>query len=166
MRLKKQRSDNPAAIYDDRPPELSPPPIQIYHQVFSKFLSLANSEWNGEEETLRQTSELIQTSRKFFGEEKERVEALRPFLRRLVHPSIATSLRLPVTQNSILPHGVVYVEPKLESDSQVAICALMELKNEVGTGGCDPALQCQSDFVKIYSSNQVSLPSHSKPPVC
>ena len=85
------------------------------------------------------------------------------FLQDLVHPRIFDQAKLEIEGKKwIMPDGVVCVELKLEGEvSHLPICTFSEVKNEVGVGVCDPALQCQLDYVKVYSSEKVSILSNA-----
>jgi hypothetical protein len=145
-------------MYDECPPHLSPPPIQIYHPILTKFISRANSEFDGDEETLRLTSEFIQVSREFYSD-KRRWWALRHLPGVLIHPHILSSQKVYIGPEGhwILPSGVVWVDSKpIPIYSEHPICAFSEVEDEIGNGGWDPALHCQSDYVQVHSSDKVS----------
>ena len=154
-----QRSTNVDAVRNERPMYLSGPPIQIYHPVFGKFLSLASMPFDGDEETLRKTSEFIEASRRLYDNEDTRLKTLKPYLGTLVHPYASRQTTHMIDGGKkFAPHATIFSESPQESVSPV--CAFLEVKNEVGTGSCDPALQCQSDFVKLCSSSDVgALPT-------
>lgn len=142
-------------VYDDRPPEFSPPPIQIYHPTFTKFLSLATSKWNGEPDTLRKTSKFIQDSRNYYDGKNARRDSLLPSLQQLVHPEISNSSVFIEKGKWIHPEAIlsVHVGSKPKEDP---VCAFIHIVNEVGTGSPDPVLQSESAFVLTYSAVEVS----------
>ena len=148
--------EHDGAIYDERPEKRSGPPIVIYHPVFAKFLSRAFADFDGDEDTLRETSLFISASRGYYDEEHERIDALGPSLRTLLHPRVLKQTYLYLEGDEyIVPDGHIEVRTKHRGLEREPICFFTEVKNEVGAGGCDPALQGQSDFVRIYSSNFV-----------
>ena len=151
-----QVSDRVDAVYNGRPMNLIAPPIQIYHPVFEKFLSRACLPFGGDDITLQRTSMVMEAACRCYKDEAARMVVLRPLLALLVH-------------KDILNFGTIYLDDnrRMQPDATVfagcnwgvmrPVCAFFEAKNEVGTGGCDPILQCQSDFVKLYSSSAVSV---------
>ena len=150
-----QRISRIDAVRNERPMYLAGPPIQIYHPVFSKFLSLAFSPFDGDEETLQRTSEFIEASREFYDDEKTRVKAIGQSLSALVHSEVLNDPTNYTDGSSFKPDGTIYASHS--PNSPRSVCAYVEVKNEIGTGGCDPALQCQSDFVKLCSSSTVGV---------
>ena len=131
----------------------------IYHPVFAKFLSRAFADFEGDEATLRETSEFISASREYYDKEDGRIAELEPFLKRLLHSTVLTEMRFHLENDkTVAPDGHVRVTTNHRGLKQEPICFFTEVKNEVGVGKCDPALQAQSDFVKIYSSNIVRGP--------
>lgn len=148
------------AVHNERPIHLTCPPLQIYHPVFSKFLSNAFLPFSGDLETLRKTSQLMGASRQYYEHEWERADLLRSLLSTLVHPGFRDATSVPIDDDDeFWPDGKVN-STRLWG-SALPVCALLEVKNEVGTGGCDPALQCQSDFVKLCSAEIVGTPPSS-----
>ena len=151
-----QRIDRIDAVRNERPTHLAGPPIQIYHPVFSKFLSLAFSPFDGDEKTLQRTSEFIEASRRLYDDEKARVKAIRQHLSALVHNDVLTEETNEIDNGKCFkPDGTIFASPS--PDPPRSVCAYVEVKNEIGTGGCDPTLQCQSDFVKCCSSSSVGV---------
>ncbi|KAF9643722.1 hypothetical protein BDM02DRAFT_3123011 [Thelephora ganbajun] len=144
------------AVRNERPMHLSGPPIQIYHPVFAKFLSRAFLPFDGDEETLRQASELIKASRRCYEGEATRVQALRSHLSDLVHQDVLTQATITLDDNEWMKSDAT-VYTGCHWASAWPVCAFVEVKNEVGTGGCDSALQCQSDFVRLCSASAVSV---------
>jgi hypothetical protein len=155
-RIKTQK--NIGAIYDERPGKKTGLPIAIYHPVFAKFLSRASADFEGDEGTLHKTSLFINASRDYYPTEGRRTAALQSSLKILLHDAVLTETILNIdADRRIIPDGVIQVKlplrPQLEREP---VCFFTEVKNEVGAGDCDPALQCQSDYVKVYSSTLVS----------
>ncbi|KAF9643961.1 hypothetical protein BDM02DRAFT_3272735 [Thelephora ganbajun] len=140
------------AVRNERPMHLSGPPIQIYHPVFAKFLSRAFLPFGGDEETLRRTSEFIKASRQCYKDGVARMQALRSHLSDLVHQDIFTEATITLDDNEWMEPGAT-IYTGCHWGSAWPVCAFVEVKNEVGTGGCDPALQCQSDFVRLCSAS-------------
>ena len=132
------------------------PPIQIYHPVFAKFLSRAFLPFDGDDETLRQTSKFMRNSCWCYEDHATRVRALRPSLADLLHRNMFNSFIIYIDGSKQMnPDGAIYAG--CYWGITMPVCAFLEVKNEVGTGDCDPALQCQSDFVTLCSSSTVSV---------
>jgi len=136
--------------------DLIAPPIQIYHSIFVKFLSRALVPFDGDDRTLRRTVEFMEASCDCYGDEAARMATLTPILMDLVHMNMSSSLKIGLdNQKRIEPDATIRAVCNVGLARPV--CAFLEVKNEIGTGGCDPALQCQSDFVKLCSSSMVSV---------
>lgn len=151
-----QQSKIPDAVYNTRPTHLAGPPIQIYHPVFTKFLSRAFLPFEGDEKTLQDTWEFIRVSRQWYKDKDSRMAALRTInLPGLVHVGILNTLVLDSNGSKYIPDGAVSIFHPLQL--RTMFCAFVEVKNEVGTGGCDPAMQCQSDFVKLCCASTVGV---------
>jgi hypothetical protein len=85
------------------------------------------------------------------------MSALRPLLADSVHPDIHRWVTLDIDDGEkITADGTVLAD--YSPERPLSVCAFVEVKNEVGTGACDPALQCQSDFVKLCSATTVGVP--------
>ncbi|CAG8746916.1 13165_t:CDS:2, partial [Ambispora leptoticha] len=96
-----------------RPPECVEPPVQVYHNVFTKI-------YRSEHERSIVFKEKI---RKLFGEEL-RVISLEDD-----------------SSNGVLESNVF---------SKSVLRFLVEMKNEIGTGSCDPTIQAGASFAKYY----------------
>ena len=131
------------------------PPIQIYHPVFAKFLSRASLPFDGDDKTLRRTSDLLKVSCVCYKNEASRMLALRRLLADLVHDDMLESREIDFDDKRWMkPDATIFARPVMGLHP---VCAFLEVKNEIGTGGCSPLLQCQSDFVKLCSSSMVSV---------
>ena len=151
-----QVSDRVDAVYNGRPMNLIAPPIQIYHPVFEKFLSRAFLPFDGDHGTLQRTSMFMEAACRCYNDEVARTVVLRPLLADLVHKHILNPMLITLDDNKRMqPDATIFANRNW--GSMRPVCAFFEGKNEVGTGGCDPILQCQSDFVKLYSSSVVSV---------
>jgi len=151
-----QTSARRDAVRNERPVTLTGHPIQIYHPVFAKFLSRAFSPFSGDEKTLEETSDFINASRQCYRDETTRIKALRPYLSSLIHIDAWDEKTVPLDgKNYFKPDATI--QAGCSWGPTRPICAFIEVKNEVGTGGCDPALQCQSDFVKLCTASTVGV---------
>ena len=130
------------------------PSILIYHPVFPRFLSHSSKSLDGVHIPV-DIPELIQTSRRYFKLERQRMSAMEGYLRTLL-PGFISGQEITIDEEDhIRPDGAVAVNTPKSLPRQ-PYCVFLETKNESGTGTCDPTLQCQSDFLKVYSSNHVS----------
>lgn len=151
-----QKSTRQDAVRNERPIHLAGPPIQIYHPVFAKFLSRAFLQFDGNEEILQWTSKFIQVSRDCYENDAYRMSALRPCLADLVHGDAMIFSKVDLGDGKWFEPDATIRADYIQGRPQ-PVCAFVEVKNEVGTGGCDPALECQSDFVKLCSANSVGI---------
>lgn len=77
------------------------------------------------------------------------MQALRFHLSALVHPDVLKQTVITIDDGErFTPDATIYADRSRES--ALPVCAFIEVKNKVGTGDCNPTLQCQSDFTKLF----------------
>lgn len=147
--------DNP--ILNGRPFDARGPPVTLFEEVFSTF----QRAMSGERQELEISSEYHQhvitfllNSSKMYPTELGREQALKLTLRELLGLDIYQEALPDRTQSD----GVCTIDAK---PGCRALLLLLELKNEIGKGDCDPSVQASFSFSRWWSRDMVSfvLPS-------
>jgi len=138
---RKIQGDDAQAIYDGRraPNGLSTigPPIQIFHPIFDDFIHLVNDpDVQPSANDLKNVQELM-----YFASEVGRMEerhdghneGLRTRLRRILQAEVHEEPNPDGTK----PDGVITLQI---GDARITFL-ILELKRELGEGGCDPTTQ-------------------------
>lgn len=151
-------------IYDGRTPRHGngiftiAPPIQIFHTIFDEFTHLLNSpDVQPTIEDLEKvykfmhTLSLIRTAEEKYGE--------------IVRASISevlgeTVLEVPNPDGS-RPDGVIMI-----NDNTDIPCVVIEMKREMGEGGCDPTSQAALSMRRSWIHNSVSYNRILLEPMC
>lgn len=147
------QSDEAQAIYDGRIAAVDvstvAPPIQIYHPIFDEFLYLVNDpDVQPTVDDLKNVQELMQYASKVGRSETHYSEGLRTRLRKILHADVHEE---PNPDRSI-PDGVVTLNI---GDSRIT-SVVIELKREMGEGGCDPTLQASLSMRRSWIDPLVS----------
>ncbi|KZT67957.1 hypothetical protein DAEQUDRAFT_368518 [Daedalea quercina L-15889] len=142
---KTQKKSRVDAVYNHRPLDLAAPPITIYHPVFAKFLAMVAEPLDGIEFTRKELDlswKFIANSTSYHNTEYSRVAAIRNVFGSAVHRHIATPTSLTYSSGTVEPDGVVTA---LEAavGAFTPISCITEVKNEMGTGECDPLAQAE-----------------------
>ncbi|CAG8747125.1 12094_t:CDS:2, partial [Racocetra fulgida] len=116
------------------PPECVGPPVQVYHDVFNQFLrDYHNKDLEMGKEHYQWTLELIYEMAKMYQNESERSKKFREKFRQLFDEDLKI-IRLDDDSSN---------DGTLECNyhSLSVLRLLTEIKNEIGTGKCDPTTQ-------------------------
>jgi hypothetical protein len=141
------------AIYNNRPPELTGPPIQIYHPVFATFIrELFDTTTTLLPRTLDMARELIDVSLEFYESELQRKAQLQK-LKFWDSISIESTDYI-LDKSAIHPDGSITVHPP---DGHRTAILIVELKNEIGEGSSDPIMQSERSWASICCSSMVGL---------
>lgn len=153
---RKIQTDEAQVIYDGRraPNGLSTiaPPIQIFHPIFDDFIHLVNDP--GVQPTpddLKKVQELM-----YYAAEVGRAEegnggyneGLRERLRHILQLDVHVEPNLDATSAD----GVITLQV---GDARIAFL-ILELKREIGEGGCDPSLQVGLSMRRSWINPSVS----------
>ncbi|CAG8486139.1 14812_t:CDS:2 [Gigaspora rosea] len=130
-----------------RSPECVGPPVQAYHDVFNQFLHDYHNE------DLEMGKDHYQWTLKFIGEmaniyptKHERSKIFRERFRQL----FGEELKIICLDDESSNNGIL--ECNLHSFS--VLCLLAEIKNEIGTGKCDPTTQAGTSYAKYYTQEK------------
>jgi hypothetical protein len=146
----KAQAKNP--ILNGRPHPCLGPPIIIYDRQFSKFRDM-----NEEQSPLEMSSsdydmvkQFITTSSAIYDNEELRREALVELLEHLLGKAINSQKSNDGTNSD----SMVTIDPKI---GQLALLLLLELRNEIGTGNCDPSIQSALSYTRWWSQRKVGI---------
>lgn len=143
------------AVYNYRPPDLSAPPITIYHKVFPKFLNemetTPSEDYTNNE--LRIAHRFILKASSFYRDKTERVydssskfqEMGIPILNKDSHKLYGCDAE---------PDGFIFCSRRAGDFYPTYI--FTEISNEMGEGGFDPSATADRDYVATYSSDKAS----------
>ncbi|KAG9120965.1 hypothetical protein FRC07_003280, partial [Ceratobasidium sp. 392] len=145
-------------IMNGRPAERNGLPIGLYHPVFDKFLSrlettdLSSIPSGTRTVFLDNLKKLLNASPAIYSKEigpNGRDIAIRGHLSTLLGFAMDS-----VDLNGAKPDGVV-------SGSNGAVYMMIEVKNEIGTGGSDPTIQGAISYVKHWGAQTKTLQRHA-----
>ena len=160
--LSAQTPNNPRAVYNGRPTELTGPCLSIYHPIFQEFMQAYNSQINLHEITsidYKLANHLVCSSAKYFPTVDDRIEAIIPCLE-------------PYLGKHFVPRGGLYSDDKhwwLPDGHAKVECGLhelgeleykwmtkliLEIKNGFGIGDSDAVEQAQRDYVLVCTSRR------------
>ena len=137
------------AVYNYRPLELIPPPITIYHPVFTKFIQMMLDAQVFTHDELDLAHGFVTQAVDYYSTEADRVS----------HSSQMTAAVHPDILSSIYPFRNLGLDGVVTSahapNGFTTVLAMSEVKVEAGEGGCDPIAQAECAYVAVYASDQV-----------
>jgi hypothetical protein len=142
-----QQRDYP--VMNGRPADLSGLPIQLFHPVFSATQEAMHSpDTSPDASDYAITHALLTRSAGLYAKEEKREEAILPLLKEILKINL---LRV-VNANNTRPDFsyVVDCDGFLSS-----LAGLVEIKNEIGTGGSDPAMQAGFSYREFWCVDEV-----------
>ncbi|KAH7096176.1 hypothetical protein BKA62DRAFT_783489 [Auriculariales sp. MPI-PUGE-AT-0066] len=147
-----QHLGNQAALYNGRPATLTGPPLGVYHPVFARFWRLVEEREDAvlTPEHLRLATELIDKSTEFYGDEKERLNAIRQCLETFIGDVVRTCA------NGREPDGGPLIDTFA---GRIMINPFIEIKKEIGAGSCDPFDQAAANYAQWVGKDKDRLPS-------
>ncbi|KAG9084343.1 hypothetical protein FRC06_004116, partial [Ceratobasidium sp. 370] len=143
-----EQQHSETAILNGRPQERVGLPVQLFHPVFDTFTKTMESTNLLPPSKYVHTEELLHASQDIYREDG-REGAL------MSHLIIALASTI---DNEPVPNcnaaGVVkFVDTATASN---AYCAIIEVKNEIGTGECDPTIQAAESFAIYWSQEKMT----------
>ena len=141
-------------IFITRPHSTRGPPITIYHSAFAEFRRNLKTrrDLGIPPEYYKIVSSFLVTSCALYASERERRNALLPFLKLLLRQTIKSGQ----LEDGCSSDGISVTKVSLGSMGIMALLLLWELKNEIGTGGCDPSTEASFSFTRWWATNDVS----------
>ncbi|KAG8944736.1 hypothetical protein FRC04_001589 [Tulasnella sp. 424] len=117
--------------------------ISVYHPVFSQFQThMENAELIPTPDQARKAHKLLDIGQTVYATEDDRLAELYPILSHLLYP-----VEGPPSYLGFEPDGLIFV--RTQNDAIPIL--VLETKNEIGTGGCDPEVQCAFSYQKLWS---------------
>lgn len=134
------------AMFNGRPASATGPPVALYHPVFDAFTNELDSTAELPTQTYALVNDLLEASQAMYPTElgpNSRTQSLRPILEKLLPPYLG-----------------IREAPGTKSDGLItarngAPCMVMEINNEIGTGGSDPTVQGAISYAKYWGENQL-----------
>ncbi|CAG8827639.1 23194_t:CDS:2 [Gigaspora margarita] len=130
-----------------RPPECVGPPVQAYHDVFNQFLrDYHNEDLEMGKEHYQWTLGFIHEMANIYSSKHERSKIFRERFQQL----FGEELKIIRLDDESSNDGVL--ECNFHSFSVLRL--LVEIKNEIGTGKCDPTTQAGTSYAKYYTQEK------------
>ncbi|KAI9069718.1 hypothetical protein FKP32DRAFT_1586656 [Trametes sanguinea] len=151
-----QSRDVVDAIYNGRPFELLGVPITIYSSAFTHFLRVMeddNLEFSPEE--LKYLREYVRVSVAHHMDEATRVKRMAGLMHVIMGHSILDVIEIQLSSGVLKPDGVVKARVEDFIEMARTLRCIVEVKNEIGEGGCDPIAQAERCYKVYYSSEQL-----------
>jgi hypothetical protein len=142
-------------ILISRPHSARGPPVTIYEPTFAHFRHNVKSRTELEipPDYYRIVIAFLVSSCDLYASECERRDALRPILKELLGRDIISGIS---SEHGCDSDGICMTKVELGGMGMFALLMLWELKNEIGTGECDPSVQASFSFTRWWSENYVS----------
>ena len=137
--------------YDAKnPTDTIAPPIQLFHPAFAHFLDdVTNQDLPVPEHILKVTVEYMQKSSAIYEGEEQRTATLRL----LLEDALGTTILKRVNADGSKPDGVY--EAELRGSQIKVFLVLLEHKNELGDGRCNPPRQAGLSFTRFVAQGDV-----------
>jgi len=154
-----QTPNNPRAVYNGRPTELTGPCLSIYHPIFQKFMQEYNSPINLDEISLRDynlANVLVSSSVQYFNNKEDRFSAIKPCLAPYLGQNFTDHATMYSYEKTWTPDGHAKVKCGLYKETEQGYDwmtkLILEIKNGVGIGQSDAVEQAQRDYVLVCTS--------------
>ncbi|QRV79847.1 adaptin amino-terminal region protein [Ceratobasidium sp. AG-Ba] len=145
-----QQNGKVAPILNGRPYACTGLPVQLFHPVFDHFLRALEASDEPSASDYKNVQMLAFTGQDVYRNEGDRWKLL---LSRFLVALDSKIARDHPVQNC-KPDGLIqFFSTELATD---LYCSIIEIKNEVGTGACDPGIQAAEDYGICWSQGDVS----------
>ncbi|PKB92769.1 hypothetical protein RhiirA5_236632, partial [Rhizophagus irregularis] len=145
--LYESQQKNTQDILIHRPSSCVSMPLILYDPVFFMFKSAFNNEGLIiDKEHNQWTLECINTMAKFYPNEKLRQKKFHELIRKL----LAKDVKVLVLDDKSSNDGTC----ELDFHSYSVLYLLIEIKNEIGIGKCDPTAQAAASYAKFYTQEK------------
>lgn len=143
--LKEQNKDS-TSFLNGRPYQHTWFPIGLYHDVFDAFLQGITATGDLSATQYVAVERLLFSSQELYAKQGSRVD--------IIKPDLDAVLDVHIQKEDIAKceaDGVITV-----TDGPLhAYCAVLEVKDEIGIGGCDPSIQGAQSYAHYWSQNAV-----------
>ena len=147
------QADSEMRILNGRPLQNHGLPIELYHPIFDKFRTDANEmTLEISPEDYKDVARLCVKAAEIYEDKDTRSDEMHPELEKL----LAAKLTKRKANGSRGAHADRVITFDLQETQ--AFLAVMNVKNEIGTGHCDPAVQAASTYASYMAQPDVSLP--------
>lgn len=144
-------------IYDGRydaenPTDTIAPSIELFHPAFAHFRDdITNQDLPVPEHVINVTVQYMQASSPLYQTEGGRIVGIKSYLEEV----LGIKLEKRVNKDGTGPDGVY--EAELRGSKTKVVVVLVEHKNELGDGGCDPSRQAGLSFTRFVAQDGVSF---------
>ncbi|KAG8743605.1 hypothetical protein FRC10_011668 [Ceratobasidium sp. 414] len=151
--FKAQQEDKhgvPSPIHNGRPRLKTGLPVELYHRIFGDFTRSTQCLKTLESPDLRIVEDLLLDAQALYTVEGDRRAEMYKHLERI--------LEVPITQQSIKKCTADCVTQSYYSGSMKrskGYCAIVEVRNEIGTGDCDPSIQGAESYGHYWSQDSM-----------
>ncbi|QRW06028.1 Tyrosine kinase [Ceratobasidium sp. AG-Ba] len=147
---RKQQNQGTAPIFNGRPADRTGLPIQLFHPVFDHFFQALEASDEPTASEYNNVQQLVFAAQEVYTNENERWKPLIPFF----NTSLNRQIMRDTPVGNCKPDGLIQLHiPNLGTS---LCCTIIEVKNEVGTGNCDPGIQAAEDYGICWSIGEVS----------
>ncbi|KAF8597082.1 hypothetical protein BDV93DRAFT_479692 [Ceratobasidium sp. AG-I] len=145
----KQQTNDTKPIYNGRPYSRTALPVHLYHHAFEQFATKLKATENLSAARYAAVEKLLYNSQRLYPTEAERWDAIQPFLAAAIG-HVITHKPIPKCQAD----GVVTFDHL--ASGQCVFPVIIEIKNEIGTGGSDPWIQAAESYAIYWSQEKLS----------
>ena len=157
--LSAQTPNNPRAVYNGRPTELTGPCLSIYHPIFQEFMQAYNSPIKVDKITSHDytlANQLVSCSVRYFPNEEDRFRVIGLYLEPYLGKHFVTQGKISSPNKNWTPDGHAKVKCRLYNEGEKGYKwmtkLILEINNGVGVGNSDPVEQAQRDYVLVCTS--------------
>lgn len=137
-------------ILNGRPFGTRSTPVHLYHNVFTTFTSIFNDKTRHVPPDIQtHVFKLCYDSADVHKNESIRLNAIQPTYRLILGEAMQS-------QRVVGGEADVAITTTM-IDGQTALRGLVEFKNEIGAGGCDPSLQGSLSYTKYWATDAVCV---------
>ncbi|CAG8477000.1 6672_t:CDS:2, partial [Ambispora gerdemannii] len=146
-KFRKFQEDN-SIIFLGRPASRIGPPVVLYHKVFGEFVqNFENEELAITSDVAKNTMGVIGAAQEIYNVENDRVNAMNSSFQDIFGP-------LSTINNADKTEVDAALQTVAGGLNQEAALAILEYKNEIGTGSNDPTIQGSVVYARYWSQNQ------------
>lgn len=140
--FKKIQEGKDTPLLNGRPFENAGLPVWLYSEAFAFFLKEINAADVLPTARYLEVEGLLFSAQEIYSNEAKRVTAIKPVLATILNNQILSE-----TIPKCLAGGLISI-----TDGPLhAYSAILEVKNEIGTGGCDPSVQGAHSYAQCWS---------------
>lgn len=138
---------------------MASPPITIFHPVFAKFIDLMHEDKDRDvftHEEFRTANNYMIEAMSFYDSKELRMEHLQEPMSEAVHTTIIEPVELDYRWGRTVELDGAVFSASMPNDFKT-VAALVQVRNEMADCDIDALAQAESDYVSIYSSEEVRV---------